>query len=472
MIARRFILLGMWLPLFGVAAEYEYHLTINAALTEVSVRAHIAAADSLAARDGRGSDLIGLATCDGRPLQMRGRHILIPHGVNCVRYQQALTSARRRGAPAGPEVAPGTVVTAPSQWLWLPTRSREDRVLITLALPGDSIASVPWPRSVDGVFELPPSPASSRATAVFGDFRRYGIDLPGGRLDVALLDGPGVPLGGGPTAAKILSWLEAAANDVVTVSGAFPNPSVQVIVQPGTAAAWGLEPSPVPFGYVIRDGGEAVRFFVDPERPLQDFLDDWTATHEFSHLLLPFVRSKEKWISEGFASYFQNVLLARRGAYSELEAWQRLHRSFRRAGEIPDPPALRDIGERPFWEVRMLLYWTGAAVALLADTELRRSSGGRETLGTVLGRLQDCCLPSDKAWRGRELFARLDSLSSQQVFVQLFDEHMATRGMPNLEALYADLGIVVDPGDGITIHLTESAPLAGLRRAIMTAPTP
>ena len=56
--------------------------------------------------------------------------------------------------------------------------------------------------------------------------------------------------------------------------------------------------------------------------------------------LLPYVVSGEKWISEGFASYYQNVLLARRGVYSESEVWQRLHRAFAQADAIADPPEL------------------------------------------------------------------------------------------------------------------------------------
>ena len=221
----------------------------------------------------------------------------------------------------------------------------------------------------------------------------------------------------------------------------------------------------MPFGYVIRDGGETVRFFVDPGSTLQEFLGDWTATHEFSHLLLPYVRSREKWISEGFASYYQNVLLARRGVYSEQEAWQRLHRSFRQAGEIVDPPTLRELDSRPFWEVRMLIYWGGAALALLADAELRSGEGGL-SLDEVLGRLRACCLPSERAWDGRELFARLDDLSGRDVFLSLYARHMVERGMPDLEGLYADLGIAVD---GSRVSLVDSAPGPS---AVITAKPP
>ncbi len=160
------------------------------------------------------------------------------------------------------------------------------------------------------------------------------------------------------------------------------------------------------------------------------------------------------------------MLLARRGVYSEREAWQRLTQSFRRAADVVDPPALRDIGRRPFWEVRMLIYWSGAAMALLADTRLRQASGGRDSLDSALGRLRQCCLPSTRAWRGEQLFAKLDELGSVAIFADLFDAHLAQRGMPDMTALYAKLGIVMQPGSD-AVALNDEAPLASVRRAIM-----
>ena len=47
--------------------------------------------------------------------------------------------------------------------------------------------------------------------------------------------------------------------------------------------------SAVPFGRVIRDGGETVELLVDQTQPLENLLGDWTATHEFSHLMLPYL---------------------------------------------------------------------------------------------------------------------------------------------------------------------------------------
>jgi predicted metalloprotease with PDZ domain len=169
-------------------------------------------------------------------------------------------------------------------------------------------------------------------------------------------------------------------------------------------------------------------------------------------------------VSEGFASYYQNVLLARRGVYSEQDAWNRFHRAFVRAARVADPPPLNELHRRDFREVRMLLYWSGAALALKADVALR-SAGGADSLDTVLGRLAACCLPSRRVWRADELFARLDQAAGRDVFMPLFEAQMREPGMPDLAALYADLGI--EPLSDSHVRLSRSGRLTSVREAIM-----
>ena len=115
----------------------------------------------------------------------------------------------------------------------------------------------------------------------------------------------------------------------------------------------------------------------------------------------------------------------------------------------------------------MLIYWSGAAIALLADVELRERSDGRESLDTVLARLQDCCLPSRRVWRGERLFAKLDELSHFPVFEALYAQHAGAAGMPDFQAAFAGLGVVAASGEGAP-RLDDAAPQAWIRRAIMT----
>jgi len=192
-------------------------------------------------------------------------------------------------------------------------------------------------------------------------------------------------------AAEIIEWIEATANDVTLVYGRFPNPKAKIIVIPTTENSWGSD-SAVIFGRVTRRRGETVELFVNPDRPIEEYYADWTATHEFSHLMLPLLNQRYRWISEGFASYYQNVLMARAGHYTQEDAWQRLSDGFKRGRDSRPDLSLNEAAASGIRYARMKVYWSGAAIALLADIELRQRSGGTESLDTVLGQLQSCCL--------------------------------------------------------------------------------
>ena len=115
-------------------------------------------------------------------------------------------------------------------------------------------------------------------------------------------------------AAEIIEWIEATASYVALVYGRFPNPKARIIVIPTTENSWGND-SAVIFGRVTRRRGETVELFINPDRPIEEYYADWTATHEFSHLMLPLLKKRHRWISEGFASYYQNVLMLRAGRH-------------------------------------------------------------------------------------------------------------------------------------------------------------
>jgi len=263
-------------------------------------------------------------------------------------------------------------------------------------------------------------------------------------------------------AAEIVEWLRSASGNVSLAYGRFPVPSPRVVVVPTGNSPWGGN-SPVPFGRVTRDGEEKIEFFVNAERPIEEFYDDWTATHEFSHLLLPYVSGRHKWISEGFASYYQNVLMSRAGRYTPRRAWTKLYEGFERGRASRPELSPNDAAASGIRRARMKIYWSGAAIALLADIELRERSGGMESLDLALDRLQKCCLPSDRTWSGPELFAKLDSLVDEPVFMRLYRRHANSAGFPNTGPALERLGINVED-DGVRIE--RSAELAHVRDAI------
>lgn len=261
---------------------------------------------------------------------------------------------------------------------------------------------------------------------------------------------------------EIIEWVRSTAMVVSQTYGRFPNPAPRIIVIPTPGYFW-RENSAVSFGRVTRRRRETVELFVNPNRPIEEFYNDWTATHELSHLMLPLLSQRYRWISEGFATYYQNVLMSRAGRYTPEQAWQRLVEGFKRGSESRPELSLNDAAAGGIRQARMKIYWSGAAIALMADIELRQRSDGRESLDTVLGQLQSCCLPSRRRWSGRRLFEKLDSFTDVPVFMPLYREYANRDGFPEVDSMLDELGVRTTR-DGVV--LDNDKRLSAVRREI------
>lgn len=233
-----------------------------------------------------------------------------------------------------------------------------------------------------------------------------------------------------PKADAIVRWVQDVAADVGKVYGRFPLERLGVVVIPHRSGRHDSA-SPVPFARVTRRGRETVELYIDSDRPIGEFYADWTLAHEFSHLMLPRIDWRQRWISEGFASYYQNVLMARAGHYSTETALQKLAAGFERGRRSRPHLSPNEAAREGVRRARYKIYWSGAAIALLADVALREQSAGKESLDVILGRFQRCCLPSRRSWSGREFFEKLDSLATAPVFMPLYRQYADKPGFPD-----------------------------------------
>ena len=409
--------------------------------------------------------LVDVRGCDDTSsIRMRNRRMLLPDdGISCLNYAVDLARAAKENRQ-NRTLAADNVIVSSSIWLWRPELTGASELQLRFRLPEGSRVSVPW-EPIDAsrnLYRLRNSPESSDAPIAFGNFSYQELVVPGSTLRVSLLKGNDAT-----DETSILDWLQATATDVSLAYGRFPNPMPQVLVVP-VGNSRDRSDGAVPFGQVIRDGGETVLLYVNQNEPLSAFLSDWTATHEFSHLLLPYVDRRHKWISEGFAQYYQNILLARSGAYDEQYAWQKIHDGLER-GRLSRPElSPNEAAEGNVRTGLMKIYWSGAAIALMADVSLRELSGGSESLDTVLDRLQGCCLPSDRMWSGPELFAKLDTLTDYPVFMSLYRRYADTAGFPDTSGLFDRLGMSVSDGK---VKLRKSGELRDIRLAIVAPDT-
>jgi hypothetical protein len=412
------------------AATHEYSVTLANDLSTLHVHARLAdGATRVSARSrDAGKILLAMNDCSsGRTLTVNTRTVASRDGFECLAYSVDLSRVNRsqRGDPP-------TIVVPITHWMWRPRLGGADEVIVSFELPDGVAVSVPWqPLDNDGRrFRLTSSPQSGTGLAVFGAFDAAVISVAGTELRVVSLSSRDNPI-----QAETIDWTRQTAENIVLAYGRFPNPHARVLLFPVSNSR---SDSAVPFGRVVRDGGETVELLVNPHQPEEVFLGDWTATHEFSHLMLPYVSREQRWISEGFAQYYQNILLARAGRYTQQYAWERIREGLERGRDSVPALSPNQAATGNEYNSRMKIYWSGAALALIADVELRRRSGGTESLDLVLDRLQACCLPSRRTWTGRELFEKFDSLIGEPLFVDLYERFADSRGFPEFEAALDD----------------------------------
>lgn len=357
------------------------------------------------------------------------------------------------------------LLTSVGLWLWRPaTLSASEDVELTFLLREGLSVSAPWkPMGAtpgQAVFRLGHAPHDEPAYVAFGRFKEREIPVGSARLRLAVLEGS-------PPAdvEKMHGWLADASQVVARLHGRFPVSQAQVLVVPDARGG-----EPTPWAHVVRGGAPAVHFFVNQRRPIEEFYGDWTAVHEFSHLLLPLVSREDAWLYEGVATYYQNVLRARAGRIAAQEAWTMMHAGFQRGRDDATGMTLAQATESMYRSgAYMRVYWEGTALMLMADVRLRQMTAGKQSLDTALAALNECCNAPDRAWSARELLGKLDALTGTRVFGDLYEQHIASHAFPDLAPAYRALGISAESG---AIEFSGSGREMQLRDAIMDAHAP
>ena len=373
----------------------------------------------------------------------------------CIRWQTDFTVALKKRDYRLILKTGEDLVMSTNLWFWKGPKDRD--IVVDVNLPRGMSISTPWKEGEKTAsktrFHPDKTSADWESKVALGQFDVDRINVTGADIRLAV---PGDL--SASQRIKIRQWIAQTVDTVTSVYGYFPQPQPQVLVIP-----IGARGEAVVTAHVIRGGGLAVVFYIDENRPLQEFMDDWTATHEFSHMLVPYVSSRDRWLSEGLASYYQNVLRARDGRLSETQAWQNLYDGFKR-GENGTYGGSLAQATRSGRGSTMRVYWSGAALMLMADMQLRETTDGRQSLDTALQSLSACCMANGKTWRARELFERLDELTGTDILTGLYQEHVHEHGFPDMRSAWDDLG--VDTRNN-RVSLSDDAPLKDVRTAIM-----
>lgn len=357
----------------------------------------------------------------------------------------------------------GVVATTPRLWLWRPRRLiREAEVTLALTLPTGVQASVPWPVDrAPGRHRLPYTAFTWASQVVLGEFDALHFTAAGSEFDVAVMKLPREISDAG-----VQRWLGTAATTVASLyGGQFPVPHMQVIVVPFPGGG-----DPAYFGMALRGGGPAVQLLISGSARDDAFPGEWVAIHEFLHHAMPFVQREDAWLSEGFVTYYTEVLLARMGFQSERESWQALLAGFGRGQRGGTGQSLADESRQMHENhAYQRVYWGGAAIALLADVALREAGG---SLDAAMQALQTCCAGTLRIWPSGQILQAMDETGVSRGYPSLSalsSPILRSADFPDLSPIYRKLGVSMVDGEPT---LDESAPIAPLRRAIFTPSRP
>jgi hypothetical protein len=350
-----------------------------------------------------------------------------------------------------------------SMWLLWPIDAPDNLApTIELRVPEGMRASVPWRVLEQGedrtTFVLDDTVSRWLGYTVLGEldvdrFERAGAEIEIVRLDKSIAcDREGVR-----------RWIVDAVDSVALLYDGYPRDHLQVIIVPVDGGG-----GTVYFGAAARGGGASVYLLLDTEAQADRLPGGWTTVHELLHHGMPFV--DDAWMSEGFVSYYTEVMRTRAGHRSEQDGWWELWEAFERGRNGGRGMSLRDTSDRMHeTHAYQNVYWGGAAIAFDIDVTMRRESNGARGLDDAVKHLRTCCGDAVRRVPAKKLLAELDAWYGKPIFTQIAERHLADREFADIAALYAELGITIG-ATGVT--LDDRHPAAAIRRAIMAPRKP
>lgn len=227
---------------------------------------------------------------------------------------------------------------------------------------------------------------------------------------------------------KLKLWIKETVTGVESLVGTLPFTLDIRVHRAGSAG------EPVPWANTRRGSTQGVNFHVNPHFSLDEFRRDWTAAHELSHLIIPYLGRSSAWFAEGFASFMQYQVMMAVGVLDAEQADDRYLTRLNRARRnypyqhtpFPDSTAdLRASGRYP------TMYWGGAAYFLQVDQHLRDNHD--TSLINVLQAYLNCCRRN----RGNldHLVAALDQVSEAKVFSATLQNFRTKPGFPDYQML-------------------------------------
>ncbi|CAH9058384.1 hypothetical protein PSECIP111854_02191 [Pseudoalteromonas sp. CIP111854] len=235
-----------------------------------------------------------------------------------------------------------------------------------------------------------------------------------------------------PQQNKVKNWVAHGINSTFKTLGPLTQQTLPVILKPRYFAF-----EPVPWASVKRGIDDniydAIELHFHRYASEKALIYDWSLYHELSHLYHPLFAYKDFWLSEGLATYLQNIVMLENGIINHNEFKARLKAGLKRGQQqtnrIKGP--LNQVANN-MWALgaQQRVYWSGVAFFIHAQLELKKHTGKYKTIADVIRQYQQCCKRSTHS--AKQFLAQLDKLSKSAVFSTLYHQYSYRMDFPNI----------------------------------------
>lgn len=253
----------------------------------------------------------------------------------------------------------------------------------------------------------------------------------------------------------LFDWVSKSAQIVSQYYDRFPIPALKIVINStqnshnvgGGQAFPGKEP------FITLRVGTAVS-----QAALND---DWIMIHEMIHLATPTLPDKNRWLEEGLSTYVESIARVHANDLSEDTVWRGFMSQM-----IQGLPENNDKGldNTHTWG---RTYWGGAIFCLLADIEIRQQTDLKMGLQDALRASLNSGFDMRKKSNIESILRVADEATGSTALMSLYNRLKDTPEKIDLEKLWQQLGVA---REGRQIIYDDSAPLSGVRKAIMQVP--
>ena len=254
---------------------------------------------------------------------------------------------------------------------------------------------------------------------------------------------------------QILPWVQRAARAVTVYFGKFPVPRARVLIVPASGergimqgTTWGD----------MRGWPGFTRIRLGQHTTERDLAEDWTMTHELTHMAFPSLPEDQHWMEEGLATYVEPIARVQAGELQARQVWRDMM-----DGMPKGQPSQGDQGmDRTHTWGRT--YWGGALFCLVADVEIRKQTSNRKSLQDALRAIVSSGGAIDNDWPLMQALQIGDKATGTTVLTAMYKQWSTTPMPVDLPKLWKDLGVLRDKEN---VSFEPKAPLAQLRESIM-----